>query len=365
MSGRPRTALVVALAVVLAGCGALPVGGPEPATPSATAGPRFPAGASAAGVDAAALLDGHAAALDGTDHRYRLRRSVDRDRASVVVNRTVHVGTVDGERRVLVRATGPTFPRAPVERWETATLTVERPLDERGWTYGVTYGDVVDPPVAGVRTVLTPALADVEWAYTGATADGLLAYEATFATAGNVSDPDGRLLVAPDGTVRSLRATYRRDRPDGTTTTVTVRYDLDRSVGPPAGPDWLAEVPRVRLERAGDDAVAVVNTGEVTVPAGTALAVAIRSDRTGNPTLRAGLQNDSLALPEALAPGERAYVSVVNGSAGPRLRVTADRPTGPLVTVSSGVVSLRRVGTVRFGVVLPPANASAAGRAGG
>jgi len=368
---RPRLVPAVALVVVLAGCGGAPFGGsttpsPETGAPTTTA-PPFPPGASGGGVDVIELLGAHAAALSGTDHRYRLVRTVNRTGTPIPpVNRTVHAGVVDGEARALVRATGPAYPQAPVERWRTDVLTVDRALDDRGWTYDVSYGGLADMPVVTDRTALSAALSGAEWAYVGRTDDGLLRYEAAFAPDDGVSDPEGTFVVDTDGVVRSLAVEYVRTLPGGGQVAVGVEYELERSVGPPSPPDWLDEVPRLVPRRSGETAVAVVNRGGGTVPAGTNLSAGARAGPDGPGVLRPGLRDDGLRLPVELAPGERVYLSVANGTDGPRLQVTADPPSGDLVNLSSATVAIRRVGEVRLRLVVPSANATlVAGRAAG
>jgi hypothetical protein len=356
MRVRPRLVPAVALLVVLAGCGTAPTGTPTDAAPerpdptaTPTPGPSFPAGLSADGVeDADALLDAHAAELNGTTHLSELVRTSNATTRVLPVNRSVYAGVVDGERRTLTRATGTAYPGAPVERWETPNVSARRALDDRPLYEVYRGGEVLPAVLTGDRAVLAPVLTDATWRYDGrepSNTSTLLRYEATGAS-GPLRSVEATLLVAPDGAIHGLEASYVRATADGDVA-VEVRYDLTRAVAPPPTPDWVTDAPHLTAERAGSDAVAFTNAGDATLPAGTNLSVALAGE------VRAVDRNGS--LPVDLAPGETVYVSVVDG-AEPTVQVTADRPDGPdLLNLTGSYVTVQRVGEVRVLVGVVPA----------
>lgn len=344
-----RTAFVLlALAVVLAGCpGAPTTGSPTAtdtpsstatATPTATPTPSSPIGDLAPGVtadgiaDVAALLSAHESTLlaDGATLALAVTRTEPGGTVSQRSNQTLSLGP--GARPVTVNGTG-LGPDGPlrVDAWLTDDSSLYRFRDGNSTDYRVLdpLSDTTRLVWAGnVDTYLRAAAGNFTMASTGIE-DGtrVTTLRAGLALVNGSADPDTEMTmtVTGDGVIRSFDLT--QTQPDGDE--YGIRYRVLEVGVTPAEPAWVASVPAgafldVDLDVAvTDDAlVTVTNDGPDAVPANATVTVA------------AGGTSYDATLTDPLEPGETRWLWVDDGTG--TLTVADDRPASPSARALGG-----------------------------
>lgn len=353
--------LAVVLMLILAGCSST---GTTDGTPTATPEPAtFPAGTSEDGIENhSALLNAHVEELQGVDHRVEANRLANRsDALRQPLDATVHYG----ENAVYVdqRANASKFGVLAHESFrEGSTQFEKRFLDDGPARYFYRYDERPDAifwtAESRPLTTLGQVLALGNFQYAGReTVDGttLLRFEADGSPDGGIPEFEGTVRVSAAGVVHVAEGSYVVDTDHDQPYEVEFSYELDRDVGPPEPPGWIAEVPQPVVERTANGTVlALENHGETAIEAGTEFGVIL--SEPDDPI------SGDVTLPERLGPGETVYVYAVRTDDGAEVRIAAERPeeTGDLVDLRDRTAEIGHDSDrIRFQAVVPPENATA------
>ncbi len=364
---------IVALLVLLSGCGGAPAGNGDATTTSVTdtttpestttavtstttpsdTGPSvsFPAGTSEAGiVDASALMDADRDSLSGQSFGYDYTKSVNRTDGGVLPHdQTFRVAYEDGtEINYMVKRE--TAPNAPVEVYAEGPVLFRRHLEENpAYRYGfdrVDDGDA-DPILlrSGPTGTLQQILAVGNWKYVESTSeDGeqYLHFEAVESEDDQLQDFQATVSITPAGTISDLEASYIRAG-RGPNVAVAVSYRTMTPVERPQEPDWVASIPQVSVTSSGDESVfEVTHDGGGTVPAGTNLSALLVGEETR-------IVDRNLTMPTEMGPGDSVYIYPVNSDGEPELEIATEAPaTEDVLAVSQARFTLVSIDDVRM-----------------
>ena len=368
-----RLVPVVALLVLLSGCGGAPAGNADATTSLAetttteststtvtstttTDGTApsvsFPAGTSEDGIhDPAALMDAHRDSLAGTSFGYDYTRSVNRTDGGVLPHdQTFRVASEDGtEINYMVKRE--TAPMAPVEVYAEGPVLFRRHLEaDPPYQYGFDRVEAqdADPKLgfSGPTGTLRQILAAGNWTYVDATSeDGAqyLRFTADRSDDDQFVDFQATVSITTDGTISHLEASYVRADP-GTNVAVTVSHRTTTPVERPPKPDWVSAIPRVAVTTTGDGPVfEVAHEGGGRVAAGTNVSALL----VGNETR---IVDRNLTMPTEMGPGESVYIYPVAG-AEPDLAIASEPPASEdVLAVSQARFTLVSIDDVRMGL---------------
>lgn len=370
-----RLVPVLALLVLLSGCGGAPAGDVDGTTTSPTGtttieptttavttttktdetGPSvsFPAGTAEEGiVDVGALMDAHRDSLSGESFGYDYTRSVNRsDTALLPHNQTFRVAYED-DTEINYMVKRETAPNAPVEVYAEGPVLFRQYLDENpAYRYGydrVDDGDA-DPRLgfSGPTGTIRHLLVAGTWTYVESTSeDGeqYLHFAAGESPDERLADFHATVSITTDGTISHLEASYVRAGPEPNVS-VTVSYRTMTPVEPPQKPDWIAAIPQVSVTSSGDGSVfALAHDGGDPVPAGTNVSASLVGEDTR-------IVDRNLTIPTAMEQGDSVYIYPVEAGEEPRLEISSEPPASEdVLAVSKARFTLNSIDDVRMGV---------------